>query len=72
MRACRMHGYGAQSTLPSLFHATSFTAQVLDLARDTDPVGTKDLRYARLLTRVLLRMGDLNQIRWVYQAWQLF
>ena len=41
--------------------------KVLELARTAYPAETCTVQYVRLLVRVLLRLGDLNKIRWAFQ-----
>jgi hypothetical protein len=41
--------------------------RILELAKTVDPIGTSDVDFIWLLTRVLIRLGDLKQIRWVYE-----
>lgn len=42
--------------------------KVLELARSAYPTETCTVQYVRLLVRVLLRLGDLNKIRWAFQT----
>lgn len=41
---------------------------MLELARSTYPAETATTQFIRLLTRVLLRLGDVNKIRWAFQT----
>jgi hypothetical protein len=42
--------------------------KVLDLARSLHPPSTNSVEFLKLMTNVLIRLGDVKQLRWIYQT----
>lgn len=42
--------------------------KVLELLKEAHPLCIKDIRYVHIMSKVLLRMGDLKQLQWLYQV----
>jgi hypothetical protein len=41
--------------------------KILELARTLHPSATNNVHFLKLITRILIRLGDVRQLRWVYQ-----
>jgi hypothetical protein len=41
--------------------------KILELARSLHPTATNNVHFLKLITRILIRLGDVRQLRWVYQ-----
>jgi hypothetical protein len=44
------------------------SAKVLDMARNNYAVAINDVRFVQMTARVLVRLGDLKQLRWIFQT----
>jgi hypothetical protein len=42
--------------------------KVLEMARSQHPVASNKVAFLTLMTKVLVRLGDVRQLRWVYQT----
>jgi hypothetical protein len=42
--------------------------KILELARSLHPDTTNNIHFLKLITRILLRLSDVRQLRWVYQT----
>lgn len=42
--------------------------KILELARSLHPTATNNIHFLKLITRILIRLGDVRQLRWVYQT----
>lgn len=42
--------------------------KILELARSLHPNTTNNIHFLKLITRILLRLSDVRQLRWVYQT----
>lgn len=42
--------------------------KVLELAKALHPTSTNTIDFLKLMTRILVRLGDVRQLRWVFQT----
>lgn len=42
--------------------------KVLELAKALHPTSTNTIDFLKLMTRILIRLGDVRQLRWVFQT----